>query len=112
MKLQLDKEPSEQLIQSSVGLFLDLMKDDAALLSFCGGNLSLAPIQIGAKLRAGVLVGEFYTATDHSESLLGYSLMMLPGTDFSNTEEQRQLGFYDFMRQLSKEGKEYHDPLR
>jgi len=71
--------------------------------------LSIAPIQIAAELRAGALGGEFYTATDSSGDLLGYALTMPPGTELFSTEEQRQLGFYDFMNKLSDEGKKYYE---
>ncbi|KAJ3511538.1 hypothetical protein NLJ89_g4046 [Agrocybe chaxingu] len=66
------------------------------------------PLQALALLRAGVLSGEYYEATNEEGELVGYTMWMPPGQEMFSTEEQKQLGLYEFMAKLSDEAKEYY----
>ncbi|KAI0043616.1 hypothetical protein FA95DRAFT_1563154 [Auriscalpium vulgare] len=48
-----------------------------------------------------LLIGDMYAATDDKGELV---LFLPPGQNIFITEEQRQMGFYEFMGQLSDEG--------
>ncbi len=82
-----------------------------------------------ALLRVGSLYGEYYEATDDKGNLLGFTMWMPPGQEMFSTlvspaliypsskpagciliiyrEEQRRLGFNNFMQMLSSEAEVY-----
>ncbi|PPR06250.1 hypothetical protein CVT24_000922 [Panaeolus cyanescens] len=101
------ESPSEELISSAVDLFYSLMNDDQAAISLCGGDTSLFKLQIRAMVKAAVLDGEFYTATNEEGRLIGYSIWMPPGQEMFSTEEQRALGFNEFVSALPQAGMDY-----
>ncbi|PPQ89987.1 hypothetical protein CVT25_009627 [Psilocybe cyanescens] len=80
---------------------------DQGAISLSGGDKSLMKLQALAMLRAGILAGEYYTATNQEGKLIGYTLWMPPGRDIFSTDEQRKLGFNEFMTRLPTQGKEY-----
>uniref|UniRef100_A0A8H7Y4C3 N-acetyltransferase domain-containing protein n=1 Tax=Psilocybe cubensis TaxID=181762 RepID=A0A8H7Y4C3_PSICU len=98
---------SEEEINASADLFYDLMQDNQGAISLSGGDKSLMKLQALAMLRAGILAGEYYTATNKDGKLIGYTLWMPPGREIFSTEEERQLGFNEFMARLPDQGKEY-----
>jgi len=101
------ENPSEDQIIASANLFYDLMHEDKAALSLSGGDKTLIKVQAAALPRAGALAGEYYAATNGEGEIVGFTMWMPPGQDMFSTEEQRNLGFYDFMARLPEEGKEY-----
>lgn len=94
----------------------------------CGGDRTLFKSLGLATIRAGILDGEFYAATDDSGDVLGYVMTMPRGkllystyvrvhngvedkpltSTHRNSEEQRKLGYDDFTSRLSEEGKAYY----
>lgn len=82
-----------------------------------------------AILRAGVHSGEYYEATNDKGELVGYTMWMPPGNEIFSTsvsifyvlvvfgiglslnyeisEEQKNLGYYEFMSRLSDEAQGY-----
>jgi len=101
------ENPNEEQINISSDLFYDLMKDNQGAISLSGGDKSLMKLQALAIIRAGAFAGEYYTATNSDGELVGYALWMPPGKELFSTEEERKLGFTEFMTRLPEEGKEY-----
>ncbi|KAI0340439.1 hypothetical protein BDW22DRAFT_1486269 [Trametopsis cervina] len=107
--IQRVENPSDARVDEDVDLFFSLMKEDVALKSLVGGEPEKIDGMGRAMLRAGILAGEYYEATDEKDgSLLGYLMTMPPGQDLFSTDEQRALGLTEFMANLSPEGKEYY----
>jgi GNAT superfamily N-acetyltransferase len=105
--IQRVNNPTEEQIDISADLFYDLMKENQGAISLSGGDKSLMKLQALAILRAGALAGEYYTATNPDGELVAYTLWMPPGQELFSSEEQRKLGFTEFMTRLPEEGKEY-----
>ncbi|KAA1473736.1 hypothetical protein DENSPDRAFT_840216 [Dentipellis sp. KUC8613] len=109
------EEPSEELINECTTIFTELMKDDIAIISLCGGDPSLLPLMSGAMLRAGARFGEFYTATSTEPEaqgrVVGYTMWMPPGRDLFDSEEQRKMGLTEFMERMPEAGKEYYKSI-
>ncbi|KDR85989.1 hypothetical protein GALMADRAFT_132605 [Galerina marginata CBS 339.88] len=101
------ENPDEEQINISADLFCDLMKDNQGAISLSGGDKSLMKLQALAIIRAGAFAGEYYTATNSDGEVVGYALWMPPGKELFSTEEERKLGFTEFMARLPEEGKEY-----
>ncbi|CAA7265027.1 unnamed protein product [Cyclocybe aegerita] len=99
---------TNERLEVAAELFTDLMKDNLGAISLAGGEDSLMPLQALALLRAGVHSGEYYEASNEQGELVGYTLWMPPGQEMFSTEEQKQLGLYEFMAKLSDEAKEYY----
>ncbi|CCM03880.1 uncharacterized protein FIBRA_06031 [Fibroporia radiculosa] len=100
--------PSEEQIEEAVEVFAANMFDDPATKAFCGGDMSLMHPFTRAGIRAGILAGEFYAATDESTGrLVGYALCLPPGQVLLSTPEQRALGFDDFFAKLPKDVQEF-----
>ncbi|TCD71627.1 hypothetical protein EIP91_007374 [Steccherinum ochraceum] len=59
-------------------------------------------------IRAGILEGEFYAATDETDDILGFAMTMPKGRILFSTDEQKKLGLTDFMARLSEEGKKWY----
>ncbi|KAH8078064.1 hypothetical protein BXZ70DRAFT_689783 [Cristinia sonorae] len=100
--------PTEAQLHRSGQLFAELMSEDTALLSLCGGDPNLMEPLGQAMVRAGALEGEFYAATNEKDEVLGYVMTMPKGKVLFSTEEQKKLGFYDFMSRLPEVGKQYY----
>ncbi|KIM38174.1 hypothetical protein M413DRAFT_247359 [Hebeloma cylindrosporum] len=83
------------------------MHNDQGAISLSGGDVSLMKLQALAMLRAGALAGEYYIATNPAGEQIGYTLWMPPGQEMFSTDEQRKLGFAEFMNRLPQEGKDY-----
>ncbi|KAI0773169.1 hypothetical protein BD413DRAFT_539764 [Trametes elegans] len=80
-------------------------------IALVGGDMSLLPTLSGALLRALLLtpgVGDAFTARNENGELVGYAVFSLPGQLLLSTEEQKMLGFLDFIAQLSPEGRRYY----
>lgn len=58
---------------------------DQGAISLSGGDKSLMKLQALAMLRAGILAGEYYTATNQEGKLIGYTLWMPPGREIFST---------------------------
>ncbi|KAH6896135.1 hypothetical protein BKA70DRAFT_786500 [Coprinopsis sp. MPI-PUGE-AT-0042] len=101
------ENPTDEEIEVSVDLFVDLMSEDRSVQSLVGSNAALIPLMIRAMLWAGALEGEYYIATDEAGNFAGYSMWMPPGRDLFGTDAQRALGLNDFMEGLSDSTKDY-----
>ncbi|KIM38175.1 hypothetical protein M413DRAFT_447938 [Hebeloma cylindrosporum] len=101
------ESPTEERLRCAAALFTDLMKTNLGAISLAGGDVSLMEFEALALLRAGVLDGEYYEATDDEGALIGYTMWMPPAREMLSTEEQRQRGFYEFMSKLSPEAESY-----
>ncbi|KAF8902249.1 hypothetical protein CPB84DRAFT_1824378 [Gymnopilus junonius] len=99
--------PTEEQISKSADLFYDLMKDNLGAISLSGGDKALIRLQALATIRAGAFAGEYYVASNPEGELVGYSVWMPPGQELFSTEEQRKLGYEDYVAGFSEEGKEY-----
>jgi len=100
--------PTDALIESAVDICVKLMSEDPLARVFAGGDINNFPAMCRAAYRAMAYIsGEFYTATDENGSLIAFTLWTPPGKHMWDTEEQRQLGFYDFMSLVSDEGKAF-----
>ncbi|KAJ7183098.1 hypothetical protein C8R46DRAFT_507365 [Mycena filopes] len=73
-----------------------------------GSDASLKDLIFRAMLRAGELAGQVYFATDDStQRIVGVAIWFPPGTSLFESEEQKALGFNDFMEKLSPETKAF-----
>ncbi|KAI0041332.1 hypothetical protein FA95DRAFT_709287 [Auriscalpium vulgare] len=107
--VQFVEKPTEALAEEAAQVFSGLMPADPAAIAFTAGNISLIEVMARAMIKPIAFVaGDMYTATDDKGELVGFTLFLPPGQNLFITEEQRQLGFYDFMGQLSDEGKVYY----
>jgi hypothetical protein len=62
-----------------------LTSQDTAVLSLCGGEASLMHSLARAMIHACALDGEYYTATNEAEELVGFCLWMPPGKEIFST---------------------------
>ncbi|OCH89783.1 hypothetical protein OBBRIDRAFT_793938 [Obba rivulosa] len=109
IKIQRMEKPSEELVEEAVQLFCELMSAGPAAISLTAGKLELMQPMARAMIRPlALLAGEMYTATDENGSLVGFTLWLPPGENMFTTEEQRQMGLYEFMNALPEEGKAYY----
>ncbi|KAF8971928.1 hypothetical protein BDZ97DRAFT_1153970 [Flammula alnicola] len=106
-RVQRIHNPTEERLAAAADIFTELMKTNLGAVSLAGGDISLMKYEALALLRAGVLSGEYYEATDQEGQLIGYNMWMPPGQEIFSTEEQRKLGFYEFMSRLSDEAENY-----
>ncbi|KAJ7454834.1 hypothetical protein FB451DRAFT_656051 [Mycena latifolia] len=74
-----------------------------------GGDESLKDSIFRAMILAGELAGEVYLATDSSNKVVAIAVWFPPGKSLFDSEEQRALGFDDFMKKLSPETKAFWD---
>ncbi|TFY83151.1 hypothetical protein EWM64_g862 [Hericium alpestre] len=101
--IRLLKEPTVIQIDEAVSLCLRAYEGDEGLECLVCGDMSLAEPLFRAMVRATALEGEFYVAVNDSEKILGLGLWFGPGKDLFSTEQQRNLGFNDFLGRLSPE---------
>ncbi|KAF9809179.1 hypothetical protein IEO21_07516 [Rhodonia placenta] len=90
---------------------------DPLAVALTGGDISLLPVLARAMIKPIALqIGDMYTATDENGKVVGFQMWVPPGRLLFNTyesissyckEEQRKLGFEDFLSQLSDEAKLY-----
>ncbi|THH32295.1 hypothetical protein EUX98_g1892 [Antrodiella citrinella] len=99
--------PTETQIEQCAVMFADLMKDDDVVPAICGGDTNLLKPLVLAMIRAGVLDGETYAATNENDEVLGYVMTMPKGQVLFSTDEQRK-GLAEYMALLSEEGKKYY----
>jgi len=59
--------------------------EDLGAVSLAGGDVSLMNFEVLAILRAGVLDGEYYEATNDEGELIGYTMWMPPGREMFST---------------------------
>ncbi|KZT23823.1 hypothetical protein NEOLEDRAFT_1135981 [Neolentinus lepideus HHB14362 ss-1] len=73
-----------------------------------GGDWSLHPILLRAMLRAGALEDVIYVVMNkHTEEIVTVSLWFPPGRQLFSTDDQKALGFNDFMTKISPEAKKW-----
>ncbi|EED84505.1 predicted protein [Postia placenta Mad-698-R] len=102
---------------------------DPLAVALTGGDISLLPVLARAMIKPiAFQIGDMYTATDENGKVVGFQMWVPPGRLLFNTyesissnckymahterlwntrEEQRKLGFEDFLSQLSDEAKLY-----
>ncbi|KAF9807757.1 hypothetical protein IEO21_08071 [Rhodonia placenta] len=94
------EKPDEKLVEEAVQLVVKLMRN--------GGNLDLFPDWARSIVAASAFIsGEMYAAIDESNTLVGFAMWMPPGRVPLTTEEERQLGWNQFWKKLSPEGRDY-----
>ncbi|KAH9934042.1 uncharacterized protein BXZ73DRAFT_100883 [Epithele typhae] len=97
--------PTETLAQDAVDIMVPLI--------FCAlirGDLTRLPSLVKLLIRPITLVagvGHIYIARDESGTLVGFLLFTLPGQLVMSTEEQRQMGMYEYVADLPEDAKEY-----
>ncbi|KAF9480764.1 hypothetical protein BDN70DRAFT_594765 [Pholiota conissans] len=74
--------------------------NNPATPAMTGGNRELEGPLFKAMLRAGGLAGHLYVLENELREVLSIALWFGPGTVMFDTEEQRSLGFNDFMARL------------
>ncbi|KAJ7356904.1 hypothetical protein DFH08DRAFT_620521, partial [Mycena albidolilacea] len=77
-----------------------------------GGDLSLLDAFFSASIRAGVLGGDIYVATEETNGTMirGMALWWRPGVEpFSTEEQQREL--HPFLSKLGPEAQEWHSTI-
>lgn len=57
----------------------DRLSSDVAIMGLCGGDVGLVKPLALSMIRAGVLDGEFYAATNEEDDILGYVMTMPNG---------------------------------
>jgi len=73
-----------------------------------GGNWSLHPLLLRAMLRAAALEDAVYIVMNEDTSeIVTVALWFPPGKQLFATEQQRALGFNDFMNKISPEAKKW-----
>ncbi|KAI0078576.1 hypothetical protein K474DRAFT_1660152 [Panus rudis PR-1116 ss-1] len=102
------RNPTEKQIVESGEICAQLMKSDGAALALSGGDPELIEMMVRLVVRACVLEGNYYAATNEKGEILGYSAVMPKGKELFATEEQRNLGLNEYMSRLSEEAKEYY----
>jgi hypothetical protein len=81
---------------------------ELATTSMTGGDETLKGELFRAMIRAANIAGEIYLATDPSSNkIVAFTLWFPPGTSLFDSEEQRALGFDDFMNKISPETKAF-----
>ncbi|KAF9812725.1 hypothetical protein IEO21_06033 [Rhodonia placenta] len=94
------EKPGGKLVEEAVQLVVKLMLN--------GGNLDLFPGWARGVVAASALIaGDMYAAIDEDNTLVGFALWIPPGRVPLETEEERQLGFNQFWKKLSPEGRDY-----
>ncbi|KAJ7263745.1 hypothetical protein C8J57DRAFT_1070330, partial [Mycena rebaudengoi] len=77
---------------------------ELATTSVAGGDEILKGELFRAMIRAANIAGEIYVATDASSNkIVAFTLWFPPGTSLFDSEEQRALGFDEFMNKISPE---------
>ncbi|KAF9476013.1 hypothetical protein BDN70DRAFT_923586 [Pholiota conissans] len=105
--IQRIEKPTDGQLGQAADLFYELMQNDRGAISISGGDRSLVRLQALTMLRACSLRGEYYTATNTDQELVGFAAWTPPGQDMFNSKEQRSIAFNDFMLRVSEEGKIY-----
>ncbi|KII95585.1 hypothetical protein PLICRDRAFT_34496 [Plicaturopsis crispa FD-325 SS-3] len=104
--VSLVKSPAAAEIDTAVDLCLRAFdKTDVSTRTVVGNDDNLFDPFFRCAIKAGALVGELYLATDATGKAVGMALWVPPGEDLFSTEDQRQLGFYDFFNGLSVEAR-------
>ncbi|KAJ8517111.1 hypothetical protein ONZ45_g5659 [Pleurotus djamor] len=80
---------------------------DLSVASMTGGNDDLVPLMFRAMLRGINLSGTLYTVCDEAGEIRSVGGWFRPGVRLFDSEEQRALGWNDFMDALSPEAKEW-----
>ncbi|KAJ7914870.1 hypothetical protein B0H13DRAFT_2001438 [Mycena leptocephala] len=97
---------SERELDEAVDVCVKAYVGELASNSMVGGDESLKDPIFRAMIRAGELAGEVYFATDNdSHKVVGIAVWFPPGKSLFDSEEQRALGFDNFMETLSPETK-------
>ncbi|KAJ7178753.1 hypothetical protein C8R43DRAFT_974346 [Mycena crocata] len=109
-QVDLKSKLSEGELEQAVEICLRAYAGERATDSMVGGDESLKDPIFRAMIRAGELDGEVYLATEsESKQVVGIAMWFPPGKSLFETEEQRALGFDDFIKQLSPETKAFWD---
>jgi len=109
LTIQRVEKPTEELVEEAVTLFKGLMVKDPATHAFTTGKPELIDAMARAMIKPNALIaGEMYTATDEKGDLIAFTLWLPPGQNVWTTEEQRQMGLYQFLGSLSDEGRDYY----
>ncbi|KAF7330357.1 N-acetyltransferase domain-containing protein [Mycena venus] len=107
-QVQLKSQISERELDDAVDVCVRAYIGELASNSMVGGDESLKAAIWRAMIRAGLLDGEVYFATDDSShKVVGVAVWFPPGKSLFDSEEQRALGFDDFMKKLSPETQEF-----
>ncbi|KAF8195073.1 hypothetical protein BJ912DRAFT_164291 [Pholiota molesta] len=101
------ENPTDEQLCQAVDLFHELMQHDRSAISISGGDRSLMRLQALTMLRACSLRGEYYTATNTDQELVGFAAWTPPGQDMFNSKEERSHAFGEFMLRVSDEGRQY-----
>ncbi|EMD31808.1 hypothetical protein CERSUDRAFT_119380 [Gelatoporia subvermispora B] len=109
ISVQQVRTPSEELAEAAIQLYESLMVDDPATDALTAGQPELIGLMARAMIKPSVLIAaEMYTAIDENGVLVGFTLWLPPGSNVCTTEEQRQMGLYQFLASLSEKGREYY----
>ncbi|KAJ6570245.1 hypothetical protein DFH09DRAFT_425465 [Mycena vulgaris] len=85
---------------------------ELATNSMVGGDESLKDPILRTMILAGELAGEVYLATDTTtDRVVALAVWFPPGKSLFDSEEQRALGFDDFMKKLSPDTKAFWDTV-
>ncbi|KAJ7352499.1 hypothetical protein DFH08DRAFT_859145 [Mycena albidolilacea] len=107
-QVQLKTQTSEQELDEAVDVCVRAYIGELASNSMVGGNESLKTLIWSAMIRAGLLAGEVYFAIDNSsKKVVGVAVWFPPGKSLFDSEEQRALGFDDFMQKLTPETQDF-----
>ncbi|KAJ7284605.1 hypothetical protein C8J57DRAFT_697772 [Mycena rebaudengoi] len=110
MSFKIDRRENitEVDIDEAVGVALRANFGELATTSMTGGDETLKGELFRAMIRAANIAGEIYLATDPSSNkIVAFTLWFPPGTSLFDSEEQRALGFDDFMNKISPETKAF-----
>ncbi|KAK7032905.1 N-acetyltransferase domain-containing protein [Favolaschia claudopus] len=106
--VRLASQISDRELEDAVDVCVKAYVGETASNSMVGGDESLKPLIWRAMIRAGLLAGEVYLAMDDaSGKVIGVAIWFPPGQSLFDSEEQRALGFDDFMKRLSPETQEF-----
>ncbi|PAV21724.1 hypothetical protein PNOK_0168100 [Pyrrhoderma noxium] len=97
------QHPTESQIDEAVKLCLRAYGEDPALIAMTGNQSDLRDTVFRSMIRAAVLEGSFYIASDGSDSIFSIAVWFGPGKALYKSEEQRKLGFNEFFEALSPE---------
>ncbi|KAJ7746594.1 hypothetical protein B0H16DRAFT_1421514 [Mycena metata] len=103
-QIHLKSKISESELDEATDVCVRAYVGELASNSMVGGDESLKDPIFRAMIRAGELAGEVYFATDDdTQQVVGVAVWFPPGTSLFESEEQRALGFDEFMTKLSPE---------
>ncbi|KAJ7116333.1 hypothetical protein C8R44DRAFT_792209 [Mycena epipterygia] len=110
MTLQVHRKQTVSVgeLDEAVDLCVRAFVGELASNSMVGGDETLKDPIFRAMIRAAELEGEVYFATDSSK-VVAVAVWFPPGKSLFNSEEQRALGFDDFIKKLTPETKAFWD---